>query len=399
MNHSFSWIMAITIPEWLSWVATGHLRCGNRMTLVNGSNDLAGFTSLMASTPDITFRDDGAFILADLKPTWSEFIEAFNLAPTLNETWLRIEGVNKFFPVSERGSRLLQFDAERANVVLGQPVFQQLWLDWSDHQAELRTHWKGMIFAGLFGFVAPDIERLPDGISQYLLKDCPLPKADVIAQSRATCAFGWASAFSLLVSFIGDEEKTIQSNRLNLQEVVKALRQDYAVNKPVIYESPYFSIADELSAVIAEKASLNISIRFLVIVFHYVGLLADEKEIELEPLVKDLAMLIDAGDSILAANAAYLIGRKMEDTPVSALRYTQLPNLFPALISKSIAIPDWRNFIVPVQQAADNENSAEQQNLPNTDNSNSTLFGDTSKGKKKQSTKRKNKTKGGHSGY
>jgi IS5 family transposase len=344
--HLFEMIV-LTTTEWLNWVATGHLRCDNRVYLVIDSEDMDGFTALMASTPEIIHMDDGAFIFAELKPNWNEFQEILALPLSLKQVCLRLEAVQKFFPVSERGTRILQYDAERANVALGEPIFQNLWSAWTKSQTCVRANRRGITLAEALGLNRPSIKNIPNEILPFFLEDRPLPKVDIVDQSRSTCAFGWAGAFSLFGYLVGEEEKRRQTERLHLDGIVKGLRQDYCLDKPVIYGSPYLSVADKLSAVITDKKTLKISIRFLVIVFHYCGILTEGKEINFDSFIKDLAGLIEMADDDLASNAAYLIGRKMEDIPVIMLHYAKSPEMFPSLIpsKKTIPIPNWRDLV------------------------------------------------------
>ncbi|MDR1037532.1 MAG: hypothetical protein LBT40_13515 [Deltaproteobacteria bacterium] len=349
---TFNEMLALTATEWLHWVASGHIRYilySGRINHILNLDDFSEFASLMNSAPNINYMDDGGFVIAKLKSNWKEFLYLPSNDQFMSNDqfiWLLIQGVETFFPVSERGARLLNGDARRAKVALGAPLFQDLWDKWVSNQTLLRAHWRGKTFAKTLGFKNPDIDLLPDKIKPFLLGDSAVPFAQNIQQLSATPAFGWANAFSLFGHLVGEQEKNAQIHRLRLTDIIFNLRHDNSIRSPILYESAHLNVAAQLSDAISKiNNSLKVSVKFLVVVFHYLGLLGADKDIELESLVKDLAALIETDDTFLASNAAYLIGRKMEDIQVTSLYYSQFSNDFPALsITENVIIPDWRSF-------------------------------------------------------
>ncbi|MDR1165364.1 MAG: hypothetical protein LBO66_05750 [Deltaproteobacteria bacterium] len=355
MEPVFFQTLALTATEWLHWVASGHIRYVDRIRQIMGVDDFSGFASLMDSAPSINYRDDGGFVIAKLKSNWTEFQQILDSPSRDRVIWLRIEGVETFFPVSERGARLLNGEARRARVALGDPIFQNLWDEWVSSQTLLRERWRGETLAKTLDFPNPNIDRLPQEITPFLLGDNALPYAQNLQKLSASPAFGWASAFSLFGNLVGEREISVQSDRLHLTDIISKLRDGGSIRTPILYESAHLSVAAALSdAISATNKSLKVSVKFLVVVFHYLGLLDADRDIELESLVKDLAALVEANDASLAANAAYLIGRKMEDIQVTSLYYAKFSNLFPSLSkNENLIIPNWRAFAKITQETTE----------------------------------------------
>ncbi|MDR1656061.1 MAG: hypothetical protein LBT47_00705 [Deltaproteobacteria bacterium] len=331
-------LLALTLSEWLNWVAAGRLRLNNRIVQIDSQKELEGFAAVMYHAPDNSFFDDGAYILAELKPDWSvyqEVLESFGAASVM---WLGLESVKEFIPVSERGALLLKGDAHRARVALGQPKYENAWNAWRNNETRSRADQRGKLFVRTLGLKEPKLNSIPSDVLPFLLGDKKLPNADKAVKLGSTRALAWAKAFSVFGILVGEEEKVKQAKDFGLSEIIKKLLADYSMNCPIIYKSSYLCVADNLSLVIKEKKGINVSVSLLVVVFHYLGIIFAEKEVSLKALLEDLEALGENNDSALASNAAYLIGRNMSDIQVTTLFYDVFSDVFLFLDSKSLSI-------------------------------------------------------------
>jgi hypothetical protein len=336
MNHTL-WMLAVTYPEWLNWIAIGRIRCNGRVTRVNGIDDQIGFNLLLDRSPDISIDDDQAYILAKLKPNFRSFQQDVLSASSQELAWLPVEAVEEFLAVSDRGARLIEADSHRAKVKLGPPVFQTCWKNWTQIQKQIRADDRGRSLVKVLGLSEPDLNAIPKQIFEYLEGSTALPKADKASDLRATAAFAWASSFAIFGELVGDEEKRKQTQELDLRNLIEKLRKDFAIKEPVSKDRKLKEIAANLSAVIKTYKNIEVSILQLAVCFHYSDLINSGKEISLSSLVKDIGELILDCGSVAGANAAYFIGKCMDDIAVSTLVYSSVPQIFPALIPQKIS--------------------------------------------------------------
>ena len=158
-------MVMLTMAEWLNWVATSHIRMDDkRIAILEGDGDAEGFHRMMSVAPDVSWNDDAAYVLAVLKEDW----KAHYTHMLMSEKWLDLQAVSQFSPVSESGRRMLQFEAERANVRLSPPFLQPLWEQWTQKQFEARADWRGRLLGKTLGLNAACPESIPEELRRCL---------------------------------------------------------------------------------------------------------------------------------------------------------------------------------------------------------------------------------------
>lgn len=350
MDHS-AWMFVATYPEWLNWIAVGRIRCNGRVSRVRDSEDLDGFALLMDRAPDISIDDDQAFILAKLKPNFRSFQQDVASSNSQELTWLLIEAVDEFIPVSDRGARLIEADAQRAKAKIGPAIFQNAWQSWTSIQKDFRADWRGRTLVKVMGLGEPNLSSIPNQISNYLSGKISLPNADKASELRATNAFAWAASFSVFGVLVGEEEKKARTQELGLGEVIRKLRQEFSVKEPILKDRLLRDVGQKLSEVIKSRLGIDVSILQLVVVFHYADVIASGKEVVLHSLVKDIGEVVMECGPIAGANTAYMIGRAMDDIAVTTLAYASTPLTFSSLVPGKLPCSiDVGNYLVEREQ-------------------------------------------------
>ena len=350
MDHS-AWMFVATYPEWLNWIAVGRIRCNGRVSRVRDSEDIDGFAFLMDRAPDISIDDDQAFILAKLKPNFRSFQQDVASSNSQEITWLLIEAVDEFIPVSDRGARLIEADAQRAKAKIGPAIFQNAWNSWTSIQKELRADCRGRTLVKVMGLGEPNLSLIPSQISNYLSGKISLPNAEKASELRATNAFAWAASFSVFGVLVGEEEKRARTQELGLVEVIQKLRLDFSVKEPVLKDRLLRDIGQKLSEVIKSNVGTDVSILQLVVVFHYADVITTGKDVILHSLVKDIGEVVMECGPIAGANTAYMIGRAMDDIAVTTLAYASTPLTFSSLVPGKLPCSiDVGNYVVERQQ-------------------------------------------------
>ena len=350
MDHS-AWMFVATYPEWLNWIAVGRIRCNGRVSRVRDSQDIDGFALLMDRAPDISIDDDQAFILAKLKANFRSFQQDVASSNSQDLTWLLIEAVDEFIPVSDRGARLIEADAQRAKAKIGPAIFQNAWQSWTSIQKDLRADCRGRTLVKVMGLGEPNLSSIPSQISNYLSGKISLPNAEKASELRATNAFAWAAGFSVFGVLVGEEEKKARTQELGLGEVIRKLRQEFSVKEPVLKERLLRDIGQKLSEVIKSRLGIDVSIIQLAVVFHYADVIASGKDVVLHSLVKDIGEVVMECGPIAGANTAYMIGRALDDIAVTTLAYASTPLTFSSLVPGKLPCSiDVGNYVVERQQ-------------------------------------------------
>jgi hypothetical protein len=318
---------------------------------VRDSEDTDGFALLMDRAPDISIDDDQAFILAKLKPNFRSFQQDVASSNSQELTWLLIEAVDEFIPVSDRGARLIEADAQRARAKIGPAIFQNAWQSWTSVHKDLRADCRGRTLVKVMGLSEPNLSSIPSQISNYLSGKISLPNAEKASELRATNAFAWAASFAVFGVLVGEEEKRARTQELGLGEVIRKLRQDFSVKEPVLKDRLLRDIGQKLSEVIQSRLGIDVSILQLVVVFHYTDVIASGKDVVLHSLVKDIGEVVMECGPIAGANTAYMIGRAMDDIAVTTLAYASTPLMFSSLVPGKLPCSvDVGNYVVERQQ-------------------------------------------------
>ena len=325
------WMFVASYPEWLNWIATGRIRCNERITRVNGIDDKGGFALLMDRAPDVSIDDDQAYVIAKLKSNFRSYMLDVDSAISPDLVWLELGSVESFLPLSERGSRLIEADAQRARVLLGAPIFQEAWQSWRDMQLHFRSHWRGQALISALGLSNSDLIDFPEETKHIYSGKAALPNAEKRYELSGTNAFPWAAAFAVFGTLVNEEEKKSQIQALSLREMIGDLSKDFSIKKPITTEKKCRANATELTRYIKEKVNVDISILQAVVIFHYLETIRAGKEVVLESLIEDLVQLGLVDGMQVATTAAYEIGRKMDGIAVQSLVYSTAPDKYVSL--------------------------------------------------------------------
>jgi len=329
--------VAVSYLEWIRWIAAGWFRCSGRVVWVEGYEDQRGMDALMASTPDLPVTDDQGYLIACLKPNALHPDRHDVDDRSFEHLWISVAGVNSFHPLSNRGARLLESDAERAATRLGEPLFENVWVNWRDRRIEDEAHWRGRMLCEAFGLQAPDLSKVPHPVDNILAGRTQAPNAvDLHQKNVDTRAFGWASAMS--IALISESTRAGFNQTPEFQKIkslIKLLREDFDLRSPLLSEKENCKLARDIDKVCADFGAQSIPLELMATVLHYRYLASDDRKLSLDALLKDLTHLTLV-DPHLAAIAAYYIGRSMENVAVTSLLYQSNPSCYTAIRPKKV---------------------------------------------------------------
>lgn len=317
------WMVVVTYSEWLNWMARGELRLNTRIAKVACPEDYAGFAQLMNRAPDLRIDDEQGFVLACLHSNFRSLLGDVPGTQVPEVATLSLKAVANFRPVTERAARLLEGDARRARARLGEPLFESAWRKWTADKQEADADRRGRTLSSALGVSGGDLAQIPKNVLGYLRGDQRLPNADILDGYEGGRAYGWAAAFGLLANLSNKEFKEDITKRLGLGSLIRELKNDYTFDRPVLEDSTVRTTANRVGAELRENFKVDVVIEQLVVFWHYEQQLRLGKNVELDALVMDIATLHVHCSPSAAANTAWLIGRHMEETAVSALLYAR----------------------------------------------------------------------------
>lgn len=324
------WMTAVSYLEWIRWLATGRLRCTGRIVALRGFDDQEGFDALLGRMPDLNFEEEQGFLIAVLLRDALQAIRPVQSGAGLESVWVPITCVEGFYPVTERGQRMLEADAARANVRLEKPLFADLWMRWQHSRREEAKQHRSEMLCSALGLPRP----LPDRVSPPvvdLLTGRTLPStADKAAQLRGSSAYAWALTFGIFGDIVSQDTKSVLSKKCGLGKLLERLERSYPISKPVT-GSEAMLVTMEMSRYLHDSSSGRISVVLLAVVLHYQHLLVSDRPVSLESMLEDLVKLGADGGVELAALAAYFIAPFMEDVAISTLMYQASPASFLAM--------------------------------------------------------------------
>ena len=334
MARSDHWLLAISVPEWLNWVATASLRVSlHRVVGLSSASDQGNFDALMALSPQITWSEDQAYILARLRADCFSMAGSLPSSTRLDPVMLDLRSVEAFVPVSDRAARLLEADARRAAVDLAAPIYEPLWSAWVNCGLEEKRDANGRAFATALGLTAPLLDELLRVAGPYLSNPAALNPR--VIELRGTRAFGWGVAISLLREKIPEESWTQIRTVLGTKQLIEELQGSFVVQKALHNDSSAVSAMRQLSIALAELKGPSSSPLSVALVFHYADLLRDGgSKFNMSSLITDLVELLLAEGEAVAGTVAYLIGRSAPDTMVTTLIYARSPDQYPCLLSR-----------------------------------------------------------------
>lgn len=168
--------VAVSYLEWIRWIATGWFRCADRVVWLENAEDQLGVDALMSRTPDLPTSDDQGYVIVCIKSNALLSHRRNNPERSVGHLWVNMEAVASFHPLSDRGARLLEADAERASVRLGKPIFESKWENWRDRQLEDEAHWRGLSLCVALGLLQPDFKSIQATVKETLAGREPPPQ-------------------------------------------------------------------------------------------------------------------------------------------------------------------------------------------------------------------------------
>jgi len=336
MNAQGEWMVVVTYPEWLNWMARGEVRLNSRIAKVAGPDDHSGFAQLLNRAPDLRIDDEQGFVLARLKPAFRSMLADVPGTPVPEVATLSLMAVAEFQPVTERAGRLLEGDARRAQARLGAPLFEPAWRKWTTAKQAADADRRGRALSLALGVSHVDPAQIPPSVLGYVLGDQRLPNADRLVDYDGGCAYGWAATFGLLATLSNEVAKKDLTERFELRQLILDRKNDYVVGRPILDDQTARTTAGRLGEELRERFGVDVVIEQLATFWHYEQQLRRGKNIELDSLVRDITTLYVHCSPTAAANTAWLIGRRMEEAAVTALLYTATPSDWPTMACTSL---------------------------------------------------------------
>jgi len=325
--------VAVSYLEWIRWVATGWFRCADRIVWVHGADDQSGIDALLDRTPDLQVSDDQGYVIACLRTDSLISGRVSGRERSVGHLWLSVAAVSSFHPLSIRGARLLEADAERAAVRLGEPLFEKAWADWRDLRLEDEAHWRGLSLCAAFGLDNPVLDETSNQVNDILAGRKAAPNAAKVREDAidGTRALGWASAMSIAVM---DSDVRAAFNETSefggVKSLIKSLRNDFDLGCPLLDDEKTVTFVRGVDEVLRKLGARVLPLDLMATVLHYRSLATSGRQLTLDALVEDL-VAIALEDPHHASLAAYFIGRSMENVAVTTLLYQSEPASYSAL--------------------------------------------------------------------
>lgn len=325
--------VAVSYLEWIRWVATGWFRCADRVVWVEGAEDQSGIDALLDRTPDLQVSDDQGYVIACLHSDSLISGRVARRERSVGHLWLSVAAVSSFHPLSIRGARLLEADAERAAIRLSEPLFEKAWADWRDRRLEDEAHWRGLSLCAAFGLDKPVLNETLNQVDDILAGRKAAPNAAKVRDEAidGTRALGWASAMSIAV--IDSDVRSAFNETPEFGEIkslIKANRNDFDLRRPLLDDETTVTFVRAVDGVLRKLGARVLPLDLMATVLHYRSLATSGRQLTLDALVNDL-VAIALEDPHHASLAAYFIGRGMENVAVTTLLYQSDPARYAAL--------------------------------------------------------------------
>lgn len=330
--------VAVSYLEWIRWVATGWFRCADRVVWVEGTDDQSGVDALLDRTPDLQVADDQGYVIARLRSDSLISGRISGRERSVGHLWLSVASVSSFHPLSIRGARLLEADAERAAVRLGEPLFEKSWADWRDRRLEDEAHWRGFSLCTAFGLDQPVLGNIANQVGDVLAGRKAAPNAADVREKalEGTRALGWASAMSVAVMEADVKAAFKETPEFGqIQSLIKAHKNDFDLRRPLLDDEPTVRCVRSTDSVLRGLGTQGLPLELMATVLHYRSLATGGRQVSLDALVDDLAS-IALEDPNNASLAAYFIGRSMENVAVTTLLYQSEPLRYSALTPAAV---------------------------------------------------------------
>jgi len=330
-------IVAVSISEWLNWLEHGELRClGSRIRRVRHRDDAEGLSRVLDAAPYEKTFDEQALLLAVLKEDYLRLLDTVDSADGPDTFWLPVEAVREFLPLSERGARLLEADAERARCLVGAPKYQAAWQKWALQQNERRAHRRGIRLVHALGLEPGlPLADLPVGVPS-LLDASELPGADRRERYSGTCAMAWAEALAIARDVAGADAGAALQRNEDIRRFIEKRAMAFRLSDEDMFADDAKRVAGVVENLPRGTTGVIFPFTAAVVVCHYRHVQQRGQEFDPAVFGRNLAGVRDAYGLPYATLAAYLVGRCLGDTPVNALWYATHRASLPALDDQSL---------------------------------------------------------------
>ncbi|MDR2200227.1 MAG: hypothetical protein LBR53_12435 [Deltaproteobacteria bacterium] len=352
---SQSSLTALSYLEWINIISEGEIRINSsRIIDINALNNAKynDFSKIFDEMPDISITDDAGYVLTLLKSDYKELFVPVKSNPDTRVRRLELSQVDKFYPLSDRGERILQTDAVKYNIILEKPLYEDYWDRWRGEEALTRDKLRSLRFVNTF------FEPGEFSSAQHFESVIPLDYYENIIyylksifERKNIFTVHRIEPFKAATKFIKDVYSKTDSdpnNTFDFSKIKEYLKMQDTFNE-------YFKLTDESLPVFHDQIFLNklrylnhqiyhgcvhsFDLLFLLPVFHYSFILNSEMEMNYPSFLKDVSVINKLNGSKAAASALFIIGRMIPADQVNAIHRAARAGSFPVL--KNPPAPDF----------------------------------------------------------
>jgi hypothetical protein len=289
--------------------------------------------------PDISKDDDGGFIIAKLKTDFNKNSKQPTFKINNFTILLDLSNIESFYPLSDRGKRLLSSEVENFHTIFEEPIFEKYWELWINHENSIRNHLRGMRLANsILDLDFLDYKNIIDEkIKKYLSFGLQKISANPELSDKPRLKL-----FNFLLRFVNSTYDKFISNNftndfnpitqfINSQPSFKKFFVNTDLNSSVFTPINVLSDIFSLEKTFSTLTNKSIHFIFYIIVFYYIAIIESELKINIPAMLKDIAVLEMIHGPKISAYALYLIGSKMSNAEVTTLYYYAKPQKFPIL--------------------------------------------------------------------
>lgn len=346
-------VLVVSHPEWLGWITHAELRCtAARISVVGGADDLEGFCRALDRAPFERIADDQALLVAVLSADYLCQVQLMDTATGTDALWLPLRAVAEFVPLSDRGFRLLEGDAERAGCRLSAPRFEELWRCWVDTSMGRFDHQRGLTFSRVLGFDPEPMLSEWCSLIPASLDSSGASGSDTRESYRSTCAYGWAEMLALVSDALGDAGRESIKAIPGVKELLAERKGRFSLGKEDFRAEDALAIASAIEKLYVEVRQEALPSLAVALVCHYRHIKSRDKELDPEVLGTNLGLIRDRYGEGAAALAAYRIGRHMDDHEVYSLLYATRSGEFAALKAPKLPFDPGQLVPAPVEGEA-----------------------------------------------
>lgn len=316
----------ITTAEWVNWLARGYARISqDRIKPFDfnrcDSNQIE-FNHLMSTCVDNNL-DDEAFVFVQLN---KDFGNNYFIYRTFFSNYINSTAVHAFYALTERGQRLLTYEAEISHCrILSDKRLELLWENWCDQQLDLLSTNKGNKFLNILGYKNLLEQGSNSDELQEIIKNSEelfnSKQIENLNKSDKLHIFAWGyityifkpllntNSFDYIKSLDEFKSDAASSNEDYLTTNSRAITSDRkAIKKIVAFEKQLV------------HESQTIPLLALLVNIHYANLVNQNIEINFKYLKEDLDLLAFYYDSdAYSRQIAFNVGRQLDEVLVNVL--------------------------------------------------------------------------------